>query len=69
MIKEDSLRDQLTRRNLYDILVNWNWRIMLETTYKPCIAHIVLQDSTISCSGNCKSCIEHLMNEVVPKQY
>lgn len=69
MIKEDSLRDQLTRRNLYDILVNWNERIMQETTYKPCIAYIVLQDPTLTCSGNCKACIEHLMNEVVPKQY
>lgn len=68
MIVKDSLRDQLRKHNMYDILLKWNQIIMQENVYKPCIAYIVLQDPTIACTGNCEKCIEHLMNEAVPSQ-
>lgn len=68
MIIKNSLRDQFIHKNLYDILCNWNDIMIHENTYKPCIAYVVLQDNTISCAGNCRKCIEHLMNEVVPSQ-
>lgn len=68
MIVKDSLQDQLTRRNTYDILICWNKR--LRDNSNTCIKEVATNQyyHLDHCTHDCKKCIQDLMNDIVPSQ-
>lgn len=68
MIKNGSLRDQLTKYNIYDILVKWNDN--LQDISDVCLYEVITERYISDCSDrrSCSECLAMLMNEIVPSQ-
>lgn len=68
MIVENSLRDQLTKLNNYDILICWNKRLLNNSN--TCLKEIITDKYYYSshCLHNCDICLQELMNEPVLSQ-
>ena len=68
MIVENSLRDQLTKLNNYDILICWNKRLINNSN--TCLKEVITDKYYYSshCLHNCDICLQELMNEPVLSQ-
>ena len=68
MTAENSLRDQLTKLNNYDILLCWNKRLLNNSDV--CLKEVITDQyyHSAHCIHNCDKCLQELMNETVLSQ-